>query len=126
VSKIRDIQTTVVDSEWEALLLENSLIKQYKPRYNSMLKDDKTYPWIAVTRESFPEFIPREIPTATVMICSALCFSPLYEYFAGNDFSTLSNPFVPLISQRSSALYTISNQTMCRSMCQLDFTRRLC
>lgn len=62
VSKIRDIQTTVVDSEWEALLLENSLIKQYKPRYNSMLKDDKTYPWIAVTRESFPRIYTTRNP----------------------------------------------------------------
>ncbi len=62
VSKIRDIQTTVVDSEWEALLLENSLIKQYKPRYNSMLKDDKTYPWIAVTREQFPRIYTTRNP----------------------------------------------------------------
>lgn len=62
VTKIRDIQTTVVDSEWEALLLENSLIKQYKPRYNSMLKDDKTYPWIAVSREPFPRIYTTRNP----------------------------------------------------------------
>ena len=55
VTKIRDIQTTVVDTEWEALLLENTLIKEYKPKYNIMLKDDKTYPWIAVTKEAFPK-----------------------------------------------------------------------
>lgn len=54
VSKIRDIQFTVVDSEWEALLLENSMIKQFRPRYNVMLKDDKTYPWLAVSKEEFP------------------------------------------------------------------------
>lgn len=54
VTKIRDIQTTVVDSEWEALLLENSMIKEFKPRYNIMLKDDKSYPWIAITKEPFP------------------------------------------------------------------------
>ena len=54
VSKIRDIQFTVVDSEWEALLLENSMIKQFRPRYNAMLKDDKTYPWLAVSKEEFP------------------------------------------------------------------------
>jgi excinuclease ABC subunit C len=54
VSKIKDIQFTVVDSEWEALLLENSMIKQYRPRYNAMLKDDKSYPWLAVSNEEFP------------------------------------------------------------------------
>ena len=54
VSKIRDIEFTVVDSEWEALLLENSMIKQFRPRYNAMLKDDKTYPWLAVSHEEFP------------------------------------------------------------------------
>jgi len=54
VSKIRDIQFTVVDSEWEALLLENSMIKQFRPRYNAMLKDDKSYPWLAVSKEEFP------------------------------------------------------------------------
>lgn len=62
VTKIRDIQTTVVDSEWEALLLENSMIKEFKPRYNIMLKDDKTYPWIAVTKEDFPRVFPTRRP----------------------------------------------------------------
>jgi len=54
VSKIADIQFIVVESESEALLLENNLIKQYKPRYNIMLKDDKTYPWICIKNEPFP------------------------------------------------------------------------
>ena len=54
VSKIKDIQFTVVDSEWEALLLENSMIKQFRPRFNAMLKDDKSYPWLAVSKEEFP------------------------------------------------------------------------
>jgi excinuclease ABC subunit C len=62
VTKIRDIQTTVVDTEWEALLLENSMIKQFKPRYNIMLKDDKSYPWIAVTKEEFPRVYPTRHP----------------------------------------------------------------
>ncbi|MDR2980010.1 MAG: excinuclease ABC subunit UvrC [Bacteroidales bacterium] len=57
VSKICDLQTTVVDSEWEALLLENSMIKEFKPRFNAMMKDDKTYPWLAVTKEDFPRII---------------------------------------------------------------------
>ena len=54
VSKIRNITYTVVNTEEDALLLENSLIKQYKPRYNVLLKDDKTYPYIAVSNEYLP------------------------------------------------------------------------
>ena len=61
VSKIADIKFIVVESESEALLLENNLIKQYKPRYNIMLKDDKTYPWICVKKEPFPRvFLTRK------------------------------------------------------------------
>lgn len=62
VTKIRDIQTTVVDNEWEALLLENSMIKQFKPHYNILLKDDKSYPWIAITKEEFPRIFPTRHP----------------------------------------------------------------
>lgn len=63
VSKVRDIQYSVVDSESDALLLENNLIKQYKPRYNILLKDSKTYPWICVTGETFPRvFLTRRTP----------------------------------------------------------------
>ena len=54
VSKIRDISYTVVNTEEDALLLENSLIKKYNPRYNVLLKDGKTYPSIIVTNEPFP------------------------------------------------------------------------
>jgi len=54
VGKIADAQYSVVDSEADALLLENNLIKQYKPKYNILLKDSKTYPWICVTNEIFP------------------------------------------------------------------------
>lgn len=54
VSKIADVQYSVVDSEADALLLENNLIKQYKPKYNILLKDSKTYPWICVTDDEFP------------------------------------------------------------------------
>ena len=54
VSRIADIKFIVVESESEALLLENNLIKQYKPRYNIMLKDDKTYPWICIKNEPYP------------------------------------------------------------------------
>lgn len=54
VSKIRDLKYVVVRTEWDALLLENNLIKKYKPRYNILLKDDKTYPSICITKEEFP------------------------------------------------------------------------
>jgi excinuclease ABC subunit C len=62
VSRIADAQFSVVDSEADALLLENNLIKQYKPKYNILLKDSKTYPWICVTGEEFPKvFITRRL-----------------------------------------------------------------
>lgn len=62
VSKIADAQFTVVESESDALLLENNLIKQYKPKYNILLKDSKTYPWICVTNEEFPKvFLTRRV-----------------------------------------------------------------
>ena len=62
VSKIADAEYTVVDSEADALLLENNLIKQYKPRYNILLKDSKTYPWICVSGGDFPKvFLTRKV-----------------------------------------------------------------
>lgn len=54
VSKIKDIKHIVVDSEIDALLLENNLIKKLKPRYNVLLRDDKTYPWLCIKKERFP------------------------------------------------------------------------
>ena len=61
VSKIADLEYSIVDSESEALLLENTMIKQYKPRYNILLKDDKTYPWLCVKSEPFPRvFLTRK------------------------------------------------------------------
>lgn len=64
VSKIRHIEFTVVDSETEALLLENNLIKEFQPRYNINLKDDKTYPLIRITKERFPKVFPTRQPVA--------------------------------------------------------------
>ena len=62
VSKIADAEYTVVDSEADALLLENNLIKQLKPRYNILLKDSKTYPWICVSAGDFPKvFLTRKV-----------------------------------------------------------------
>ena len=54
VSRIRKITFTIVDTEIDAWLLENSLIKRHQPKYNIMLKDDKTYPWIIIKKEPFP------------------------------------------------------------------------
>ena len=54
VKKIRRIKHIVVATETDALLLENNLIKKYQPRYNVMLKDDKSYPWICIKKERFP------------------------------------------------------------------------
>jgi excinuclease ABC subunit C len=58
VNKIEDFQLVVTDSELEALILENNLIKQLKPRYNVNLKDDKSFPFIKVTNELFPRIYP--------------------------------------------------------------------
>jgi excinuclease ABC subunit C len=62
VHKIADIKHIIVESESDALLLENNLIKKYKPRYNILLKDDKSFPWICVKNEPFPRvFITRNL-----------------------------------------------------------------
>ncbi|NDV65474.1 excinuclease ABC subunit UvrC [Bacteroides sp. 224] len=76
VSKIADIRYIVVNSEQDALLLENSLIKQYKPRYNVLLKDDKTYPSICVQNEYFP----RIFKTRKIIRNGSLYFGPYSHY----------------------------------------------
>ncbi|MBC7861882.1 MAG: excinuclease ABC subunit UvrC [Bacteroidia bacterium] len=58
VKKISDIKTIIVKNEMDALLLENNLIKELLPRYNVLLKDDKTYPWICIKKENFPRIFP--------------------------------------------------------------------
>lgn len=58
VKRIERINYIVVKTEWDALLLENSLIKKHQPRYNVMLKDDKTYPWICIKNELYPRIFP--------------------------------------------------------------------
>ena len=72
VSKIRDIKYFVVPTEMDALLLENNLIKKYQPKYNVMLKDDKTYPFICVKNEPFP----RVYSTRRVVKDGSLYFGP--------------------------------------------------
>ncbi|KMQ58707.1 excinuclease ABC subunit C [Chryseobacterium angstadtii] len=62
VGKIVRLETTIVNSEYDALLLENNLIKEHRPFYNVLLKDDKTYPWICIKNEDFPRiFLTRNV-----------------------------------------------------------------
>lgn len=100
VSKITDIRWIVVDSEYDALLLENNLIKEYQPRYNIMLKDDKTYPWICIKNEPFP----RVFPTRNLIKDGSEYFGP---YASGKLMHTL----LDLIRQ----LYPLRN-------CKLNLT----
>ena len=62
VKRIRDIKVIVTENELEALLLENNLIKQHQPKYNVMLKDDKSYPWIRIRNERFPRIYAMRNP----------------------------------------------------------------
>ncbi len=61
VKKIEDLKIIVTETEFDALLLENNLIKEYQPRYNIQLKDDKTYPWICIKKERFPRIFSTRI-----------------------------------------------------------------
>jgi excinuclease ABC subunit C len=94
VKKIRDIKFIVVDTEIDALLLENNLIKKYQPRYNVLLKDDKTYPWICIKNEDFP----RIFPTRNVIHDGS-------EYFGPYASVKMMKTVLELISQ----LYPIRN-----------------
>ena len=62
VKQIADIKYIVVETEYDALLLENNLIKKHQPKYNILLKDDKTYPWIAIRHEDFPRVMVTRKP----------------------------------------------------------------
>ncbi|MBO6792445.1 MAG: excinuclease ABC subunit C [Balneolaceae bacterium] len=72
VSKIEDLEVIVTDSEAEALILENNLIKQYQPRYNILYRDDKSYPYICITKESKP----RVYPTRTIIKDGSKYYGP--------------------------------------------------
>ncbi len=82
VSKIAEIKHIIVDSESDALLLENNLIKKYQPRYNIMLKDDKTFPWICIKNEPFP----RVFSTRNIIYDGSDYFGP---YTTGGMVKTL-------------------------------------
>ncbi len=72
INKIRDLEYIVTDNDVEALILESNLIKEYKPRYNINLKDDKSYPYIRITSENFPQIFP----TRKVVRDGSLYFGP--------------------------------------------------
>ncbi|HLN52368.1 MAG TPA: excinuclease ABC subunit UvrC [Lentimicrobium sp.] len=97
VSRIADIKWIVVKSEFDALLLENNLIKEYKPRYNVMLKDDKTYPWIVIKNEPFP----RVFSTRNVVRDGSEYFGP---YASGKMMHTLLDLIRQLYPRRTCTL----------------------
>ena len=92
VTKIADIKYVVVNSEADALLLENNLIKQHKPRYNVLLKDDKTYPSICITNE----FFPRIFKTRKIEKGKGLFFGPYTNAGALNALLELIKKIYPL------------------------------
>lgn len=97
VKNIADIKFTVVSSELDALLLENNLIKSYRPRYNILLKDDKTYPWIVVKNEPYP----RVFSTRRKIKDGSRYFGP---YPNGRVMQTLLQLIRELFTLRSCAL----------------------
>ena len=97
VSKIYDIKYVVVETEMDALLLENNLIKKHQPKYNVMLKDGKTYPWICIKNEAFP----RVIQTRGVIDDGSAYFGP---YSSVRLVKTLLEFFHQLYPLRSCTL----------------------
>jgi excinuclease ABC subunit C len=78
VDRVWDLKYIVVDSESDALLLENNLIKKYQPRYNILLKDDKTFPWICIKKEPFP----RVFSTRTIVDDGSQYYGPYTSAYA--------------------------------------------
>ena len=94
VRKIKTIKHIVVNTESDALLLENTLIKEYQPRYNILLKDDKSYPWICIKRERFP----RIFSTRKKIKDGSEYFGP---YTSGKQMKALLNLFKELYPLRT-------------------------
>ena len=92
VRNIRDIKYIVVDTELDALLLENNLIKKYQPKYNIQLKDDKTYPWICIKKEPFP----RVFSTRTFIRDGSTYFGPYPNVKVLNTLLELIRELYPL------------------------------
>ncbi|MGB0914443.1 MAG: excinuclease ABC subunit UvrC, partial [Crocinitomicaceae bacterium] len=92
VKKIVDIKYLVVDTELDALLLENNLIKKYQPKYNIQLKDDKTYPWICIKKEPFP----RVFTTRRLIKDGSKYFGPYPSVKVVNTLLSLIRDLYPL------------------------------
>ena len=92
VKKIHDIKHIVVASETDALLLENNLIKKHQPRFNVLLKDDKTYPWICIKNERFP----RVFPTRRLIKDGSEYFGPFTNFKTVNTLLDLIKGLYPL------------------------------
>ena len=92
VKNIADIKHVVVSSESDALLLENSLIKKYQPKYNILLRDDKTYPWICIKKERFP----RVMFTRKLIKDGSEYYGPYTNYKTINILLDLINNLYPL------------------------------
>lgn len=92
VKKIREIRHIVVESETDALLLENNLIKKHQPRFNVLLKDDKTYPWICIKNERFP----RVFPTRNLIKDGSEYFGPYTSFKTINVLLDLIREVYPL------------------------------
>lgn len=92
VSKIQEIRFIIVDNELDALLLENNLIKKHQPRYNVMLKDDKTYPWICIKNETFS----RVFSTRNVIKDGSIYFGPYANVKMVNTMLDMIRHLYPL------------------------------
>ncbi|MCC6702611.1 MAG: excinuclease ABC subunit UvrC [Fluviicola sp.] len=103
VKRIVDILYIVVDTETDALLLENNLIKKYQPKYNIQLKDDKTYPWICIKNEAFP----RVFSTRLLVKDGSRYFGP---YASGRVMHTLLDLFRELFPLRTCSLDLAANK----------------
>ncbi|HOT97590.1 MAG TPA: excinuclease ABC subunit UvrC [bacterium] len=94
VSQIADLETIITDSEVEALILESNLVKEYKPRYNINLKDDKSFPYIRVTHEPFP----RIFPTRKIIRDGSRYFGPYTDASAMKELLKTVKQLFPLRS----------------------------
>ena len=104
VSKIENIEYTVVESESDALLLENNLIKKHQPKYNVQLKDDKTFPWICVKNERFP----RVFTTRNIVKDSSKYYGP---YTSAKMVRTILD-FIRRIHKLRTCNYNLSNENI--------------